>query len=302
MDKHQSIRFFLKLCETLSFKNTALHFGVPASTVSRSIKALEERLGVVLFERTTRQVRLTEAGRIYSSEVAEPMRALEAAEHHVKTQSREPEGVLRLTALPGYGELRLFAALDAFRESFPKVICDVTLTDRYLDLSTGEVDVAIRATATPPDFLVARRLHAHRYVLVAAPSYLDRCGRPQKLAELADHPALGYRSPSGVVPWLARLDSGDVVTVPRRLTYITNQGLQLLQLALRGEGLAFLPLWGVADELAAGRLEEISVEDAGFVKSTGPQMSLFLLYDPLKGRLGKIRAAVDFLVDVLADE
>ena len=80
MDKLQSIRFFLKVSETLSFKHAAIHFGVPASTVSRAIKGLEEELGVVLFERTTRQVRLTEAGGWYSAEVVDPIRALAAAD------------------------------------------------------------------------------------------------------------------------------------------------------------------------------------------------------------------------------
>ncbi len=301
MEKLQAIRFFLKLGETLSFKGTAAYFGVPPSTVSRAIKALEADLGVTLVERTTRQVRLTETGNWYRGEVAAPVRALAAADEMVEAQSREPAGTVRLTALPGYGELRLFAVLERFRAMYPQIVCDVELTDRYLDLSTGDIDIALRATADPPDYLVARRLHPHRFVLVAAPGYLAQHGRPRTVAEVEEHAALGYRGPNGVYPWLAVRHTGEVVTVPRKVVLITNHGLLMLRAALAGEGLAFLPLWGVSKALAEGTLEQVTVEDARFVASTGSQMSILLLYHPKKARLGKVRAMVDFLMDALGD-
>jgi len=302
MDKLQAIRFFLKLGETLSFKGTATYFGVPPSTVSRSIKALEEDLGATLVERTTRQVRLTETGEWYRSEVSSPFRALSSADEMVQAHARESAGTVRLTALPGYGEMRLFSVLDRFRAAYPRIVCDVELTDRFLDLSTGEIDIALRATADPPDYLVARRLHSHRFVMVASPDYLSRLGRPTTIAEVENHSSLGYRGPSGVYPWLAVRPTGEVITVPRKLAMITNHGRMMLQAALAGEGLAFLPIWGVSEALAAGTLEEITVQDARFVASTGPEMSLMLLYEPKKARLGKIRAMVDFLLAELSDE
>lgn len=301
MDKLQAIRFFLKLGETLSFKGAAAHFAVPPSTVSRSIKALEADLGVTLVERTTRRVRLTEMGEWYRGEVSGPLRALAAADEIAEAHARDPSGTVRLTALPGYGEMRLFSVLDRFRAAYPRIVCDVELTDRYLDLSTGDIDIAIRATADPPDYLVARRLHPHRFVLVAAPDYLAARGRPTTVAEVAEHAALAYRGPRSIRPWLAVRPSGEVVTVPRRLALITNHGRLMLQAALAGEGLALLPHWGVADALASGALEQVTLEDARPVTSTGPEMSLFLLYEPRKARLGKVRAMVDFLREALGE-
>lgn len=301
MDKLQAMRFFLKLGETLSFKGTAAHFGVPPSTVSRSIKALEADLGVRLVERTTRQVRLTETGDWYRSEVAPPLRALAAADDMAEAHAREPTGTVRLTALPGYGESRLFPVLERFRAAYPGIVCDVELTDRYLDLSAGDIDVAIRATADPPEYLVARRLHAHRFVLVASPGYFDRHGRPETMAEIEEHAALGYRGPRGVFPWLALRSTGEVVPVPTRVALITNHPRLILQAALAGEGLALLPQWGVSDALAEGTLEEVTLEDARLVSSAGPEVSLFLLYDPRKARLGKVRAMVDFLMGELGE-
>lgn len=301
MDKLQAIRYFLKLSETLSFKGTAEHFGVPPSTVSRSIKGLEASLGATLVERTTRQVRLTETGDWYRNEVAEPLRILSAAEEVAEAHSRAPVGTLRLTATQGYGEIRLFSVLERFRAAFPQIICDVELTDRYLDLSTGDIDVAIRATADPPEYLVARRLHGNRFVLVASPDYLEKHGRPRVLADVKDHSSIAYRGPSGVYPWMAELGSGARVQVPRSLSFITNHGMQILHAAIAGDGLAFLPIWGVSESLSKGRLEEVALEDAQFVSKADVEKSMLLLYHPQKARLGKVRAMVDFLMEALSE-
>lgn len=301
MDKLQAIRLFLKLAETLSFKGTAQHFGVPPSTVSRSIKALEAELGARLVERTTRRVRLTEAGEWYRAEVTGPLRALAAADALVDARSREAAGTLRITALPGYGEVRLFSVLQRFRAAYPHILCDVELTDRFLDMSTGDVDIAIRATAEPPEYLVARRLHAHRFVLVASPAYLAEHGRPRALAELAWHAAIAYRGPGGIFPWQAVRPDGEVVTVRRRVALVTNHPRLMLQATLAGDGLAFAPQWGVLEALADGALEEVALSDARLVSTTGPERSLFLLYHPKKARLGRVRAMVDFMLEALGE-
>ena len=301
MDKLQAIRFFLRLSETLSFRKTAEHFGVPPSTVSRSLKALEVDLGTRLVERTTRSVRLTDAGEWYRGEVAGPLRALGIADELVEAHSRAPSGTVRLTALPAYGPLRLFPVLGGFRARHPRIVCDMELTYRFLDLSTGEIDVAIRATADPPDYLVARRLHAHRFVLVGAPDYLDRRGRPRRVADLQSHSALAFRGPSGALPWLARGPGGQQREIPSRPSLITNHGIMLRDAALAGEGLAFLPTWGITDALVTGALEVVDVEDAELSCVRGPEADMFLLYDPRRARLGRVRALVDFLLENLGE-
>ena len=131
--------------------------------------------------------------------------------------------------------------------------------------------------------------------------YLAEHGRPETVADMEAHAALGYRGPRGVAPWLAVRPTGDVVTVPRNVVLITNHGLLMLRAALAGEGLAFLPLWGVSEAIAEGTLEEVTLQDARLVVSTGAEMSLFLLYHPKKARLGKVRAMVDFLMDALGE-
>ena len=117
-----------------------------------------------------------------------------------------PRRTVRLTALPGYGDIRLFAVIERFREMYPRIVCDVELTDSYLDLSSGEIDVALRATDDPPDYLVAKKLHSHRFVMVASPDYLKKNGRPKMVADMAHHVALAYRGSS----WRQSMDGHDV--------------------------------------------------------------------------------------------
>ena len=204
-------------------------------------------------------------------------------------------GTLHITALTGYGEQRLFPALEKFRIQHPKIICDVHLTDSYLDLSTGEVDIAIRATADPPEYLVAKRLHGNRWGLVASPRYIAKHGRPQSYSDIENHASIGFRGPRGLMPWLAKKTNGEVVEIARNPTFITNHGLQILHATIAGEGLSYLPIWGVSKSIAAGQLEEITLDNSEVIFSTGPEMSMYLLYDPSKARLGKMNAMVDFL-------
>ena len=279
-----------------------MHYNVPPSTVSRAIKALETNLGVSLVERTTRQVRLTEMGAWYRAQVSGPIRALVAADEMAEKHSREPTGTVRITALPGYYQARLGPVFERFRAEHPKIICDLELTDSYLDLSSGEIDVALRATPEPPEYLVAKRLHSNRFLLVAAPSYLKAHGRPRVLADLREHAAIGYRGRRGVKPWLAVRDGNQVIKVERRLIFVTNDGYLILDAVIAGQGLAFLPDWGVADAIAAGEVEEVVLEDAELTVSTGRDMAMYLLFHPEKARLGKVRALVDFLVDGLRSE
>ena len=301
MDKLQAIRYFLKLSETLSFKSTAVHFGVPASTVSRSIKALEKELGATLVERTTRSVRLSETGEWYREEVTGPVQALSHAEEMVATHAKEAKGRVRITAMVGYGEICLNPVLQRFRARYPEIVCDVELSDRYLDMSTGEVDIALRATADPPDSVVARRLHSHRYVMVASPDYLNQHGRPSVIRDLETHATLAYRGAAGLLEWFAVAADGSTRVIPRRDVLITNKGLDLLHAAVRGEGIAFLPHWGVAKELEEGALETIDFDGMRLTCTSGPEVSVYLLYPPKKVRLGQVRALVDFLREELEE-
>lgn len=295
MDKFRALRYFNHLANSLSFSVTADHFQVPSSSVSRRIKDLEQTLGVALFERTTRTVRLTDLGKLYRHEVSSALQSIEMADEWVGAQSKSPSGMLRITAMPGYGERFVLPALEKLREIYNTIDFDVNLTDEVINLASNEVDIAIRAASTLPEQVVARRLGDHDFVLVATPEYLSEQGAPKTSTDLSTRTVFMYRTPHGVLDWLALRD-GVWRAIDLSPKYITNHAQSLLDSVLAGRGIAFLPRWGVAKDIEHGRLIALTLEDGPLSSSGNAQMGMYLLYHPPKFRLQKIRVAVDFLI------
>lgn len=295
MDKLRALKYFVHLANTLNFSVTADHFRVPSSSVSRRIKDLEIELGAALFERTTRTVRLTDLGNLYLSEVSPALQSIEMADELVGTQSQSPTGMLRITAMPGYGERFVLPALEKLRSQYENIDFDVNFTDSVINLASNEVDIAIRAASTLPDQIVARRLGDHDFVLVATPGYIAKHGAPNTSSELRHRCVLMYRTPYGVLDWLV-LQNGIWKTVELNPKYTTTHARSLLNSVLDGHGISFLPSWGVAKDLKAGNLVALELEDGPLSTRGDAQSGVYLLYHPPKFRLQKIRVAVDFLV------
>ena len=210
MDKLRALRYFVNLANTLNFSITADHFRVPSSSVSRRIKDLEQELGAKLFERTTRTVRLTDLGKLYLREVTNALQSIEMADELVGAQSKSATGMLRITAMPGYGEQFVLPALDKLRRLYDNIDFDVNLTDQVINLASNDVDIAIRAASTLPDQVVARRLGDHDFVLVATPEYIAENGAPMTSTELIDRTVFMYRAPHGILDWLAIHENGAI--------------------------------------------------------------------------------------------
>lgn len=295
MDRLRALRYFVKLADTLNFSETADHFRVPPSSVSRRIKDLEGKLGAALFVRTTRSVQLTDLGKLYLSEVAGALQSIEMADELVGAQSQAPSGMLRLTALPGYGERFVLPALDRLRHLYKDIDFDVNFTDQVINLSENDVDIAIRAASTLPDQLVARHLGDHDFVLVASPDFLAQ-NRPVRTSnDLKDHPALMFRAPHGILDWLVLRDRV-WKAIELNPKYVSNHGQSLLDNVIAGHGIAFLPKWAVAKDIETGRLRIMDLEDGPLSASGNSKMGVYLLYHPPKFRLQKIKVTVDFLV------
>lgn len=298
MDKLRALRYFVNLANTLNFSITADHFRVPSSSVSRRIKDLEQELGAKLFERTTRTVRLTDLGKLYLREVTNALQSIEMADELVGAQSKSATGMLRITAMPGYGEQFVLPALEKLRGLYDNIDFDVNLTDQVINLASNDVDIAIRAASTLPDQVVARRLGDHDFVLVATPEYIAENGAPMTSTELVDRTVFMYRAPHGILDWLALRD-GVWKAIELQPKYISNHGQSLLDSVLSGRGLALLPNWGVAKAIKKGQIVELELEDGPLSVSGNASTGLYLLYHPPKFRLQKIRVTVDFLVEEL---
>ncbi|MCY6383271.1 LysR family transcriptional regulator [Hoeflea prorocentri] len=298
MDRLRAINYFIKVADLGGFTAAAAATGVPASSISRRIQDLETELGVSLLHRTTRVVRLTELGEFYLEHVRSGIEALDYAQDLIKDRAASPSGSLRITATPGYGRLLLLPAIKELRRKYPDLVVDVELTDQLSDLSGNEVDIAVRATANPPDRAIARKLADEDYVLTAAPAYLNQYGLPDTLSDLEKHRTILYRAPGRIIHWQADTDGG-WVEARTRPAFICNIGQELVAEAVSGTGLALVPRWGVRNQLANGSLKAIALKDANLSLTRSPSPGIYLLYHQPKYRLNKIRAAVDFLLDHL---
>lgn len=301
MDKLRALEYFLRVSETSSFSQAAEMLDVPASSVSRRIQDIERLLGISLFYRSTRVVKLTELGTLYLDLVKPAMAALTLADEVVGQHAKTPSGVLKITVAPDYGQFRLLPALVKLREQYPEIICDVELTDEIASLAQNEVDIAIRATASLPDRAVARKLADGRFVMVASPDYLSQHGVPRTVADLQNHKAMLFRRPQGILYWQAKMADGwHELRLPP--AFIANQGAALLDEAIAGRGLALIPKWGILNDLADGSLLQIHLDDAEVAASRNENAGIYLLYHRPKYSLKKIRTAVDFLVSELSEQ
>lgn len=300
MDKLRALKYFLKVVETANFSKAAKAFAVPASSVSRRIRDLENDLGVELFYRSTRIVKLTDLGQLYFEQVKDIVKDLDYADDLVNQRSKVPSGVVKITAMPSYGTSRLMPALEGVRKNFPDIILDVELTDQVTDVSRGHVDIAIRASANLPDRVVARKLSSHDFILIASPDYLEKYGQPENSSELLKHQTLLYRGPSKILYW--QLDKegvwSELVTKP---ALISNDGGAIMQSALAGQGLALLPGWGVRDYIDSGALVEIELTNERVSVSRATESGIFLLYHKPRYTVLKIKAVVDYLVTQLSE-
>jgi DNA-binding transcriptional LysR family regulator len=194
------IATFVRVVEAGTFTAAAARLSLPTSSVSRSVTKLEQDLGITLLQRTTRRVSLTDAGRVYYERAREAVAGLDEATQLAGDAAREPSGVVHLAAPPEM-QGKLAATVGSFVRRYPKIHVDLITTARGAELVGAEVDVAIVLGKLEDSALIVRRLGMSIHRLYAAPSYLERRGRPRSVSELARHDAVLYRGNAGRSTW-----------------------------------------------------------------------------------------------------
>jgi DNA-binding transcriptional LysR family regulator len=266
--------------------------GVSLASVSRHISALEERLGTRLLVRSTRVLRLTEAGQRYYAEAKRLLAEMDELESSMRVDAAEPSGRLRVTAPTLYGRVHLQPLLAKFLVLHPKVTLDLHLLDRPVNLLEEGIDLAVLVGEQPSSSLVARRLGSIRWVLSAAPDYLARRGTPRGLRDLAQHDGLVYSHLAIDDAWtLMHEGRPTVVRVPTRMRSNTVDGV--VTAAAAGAGIVHAPAWAIADHVAAGRLLVLLPE------SETPPRPVFALMTHQRLMAGKVRSLLDFLAQHL---
>ena len=249
------VRAFIAVHDLGSFSAAAERFGVPRSTLSRAVSALEEELGVSLFNRTTRKVVTTAAGSELYDRVARPFGELEASLADLPEREEEPAGVLRLTATGDVATLILAEAVTRYCARYPKTQVEVRVTNTMLDLVKDRIDLAVRIASGKlrDSTLVVRSLGAVMIHLYASPSYLARAGTPRTPLELADHELVGS---FGVTPFAMRGRDSKLLS-GSRARIMGDDMFFARETARHGAGVACLPSFMADSDVTAGRLVRV---------------------------------------------
>ena len=287
-----SIELFCLAAEAGSFTAAASTASVTPAAVSRSVSRLEKRLGVRLFVRSTRSIRLTDGGRAYFEQCRQALTQLVEAERRVTGEQVEPSGNLRISVPTTYGHHRILPMLPAFRERNPLIKVEVHISNRNIGFIEEAFDLAIRVREQPDSTLIARLLEDAPLVVVASPDYLKRAGTPQNLSDLAQHDCIKFDLPSSgrQIAWLFKESGSDIEILAEGNYACSEDVLGGVTLAKCGAGLFQTYRFIVEKELADGSLMEV-------LKPFGGRSRPYsLIYPP--GRLLplRVRVFVDFLM------
>ncbi|WP_035888628.1 LysR substrate-binding domain-containing protein [Kosakonia radicincitans] len=281
-----AFRAVIQVAEKQSFKLAAQTMGLTPSAVAKSIQRLEEQLAVQLFIRSTRSVTITEKGRLFLERCRHVMSELEAAEAELNQGKHSPAGLLKV-GLPDASEL-FTESLFAFTEAFPDIQLDIDFSDRFVDIIGEGFDAVIR-TGTPVDSrLKYRKLNNFNWMYVASPEYLQTMNEPTEIQELEHHHCLRQRlSHTGrLAPWFS---SADDVFTHAPATLISSKSAFLIELAVRGKGIAMLPSLSVKNQLQQKLLKQV-LENTAL-----PGGSVGILWPSAKHSQPKISAFIDFM-------
>ena len=256
MDRLETMRAFVAVASLGSFAEAARQLRLSPSVVTRSVADLEDRLGLVLLNRTTRSVRLTERGETFLDSCRQVLEDIEGAERRVRGEDAEPRGSLKVAAPVLFGRLHVLPIVTRILTKHPGLAVHLTLSDRNVHLAEETVDVAVRVGDLADSSLMAIRLGSVSRVLVASPEYLERCGTPKAPCDLSAHDIIAFESLDVINEW--RFGSaGKLVRVEPRLT--VNSADAAIAAAEAGLGISRTLSYQVMDSVLAGRLVPLLV-------------------------------------------
>jgi len=290
----EALAIFAKVVELRSFAAAAAELALSKATVSKAVTRLEERLGARLFNRTSRRLALTDAGRALSARATQLLADGEAAENEALAQSAAPRGLVRFAAPMSFGVKVIAPLLPDFLQQYPEVSIDLHLSDAMVDLIGEGFDVGVRIASLPDSSLVARRLCAIPRYTVAAPSYLKAYGRPTHPMHLAQHKCFGYAYLSTPGTWHYTNADGEQATVRPSGQLRVNNGDAVLPALIAGLGIADLPEFIVGEAIAAKQLEVVLKD---WKQTEG---AAHLVMPPGGPRPARVEALIEFLAGRLA--
>lgn len=288
LDRIDAMTAFVAAGEAQSLTAAARKLGLSPSVMSRQISGLEARLGARLFHRTTRSLRLTDAGSRYLERARRILADLEEAELAVQNERAEPRGQLSVTAPLIFGRLHVAPLLARFAARHPQVTVELSLSDRFVNLVEEGHDLAIRIGHLPDSQLIARRFGETRRAVVASPAYLAKAGTPLHPRDLAELDVIAFTPLSPPFDWHF-VEAGEDLRVRPEPRFVTNNGDTAISLAFDGSGIARVLYYQVKDAIREGRLVEI-------LEPFAPEpMPIYAVYPSARLLSGKVRAFIELI-------
>lgn len=290
VNRSGEIEVFVRVVERGTLSDAARLLGMTPSAVSKLLGRLENRLGARLVNRTTRRLQLTAEGAAFYENGRRILAEIEAAEREASAGA-VPRGRLRVSSNVPFGQHYLLPLLPAFLERHPRIVVDVSLTDRVVDLLEERADVAIRAGPMRDSSLVARKFWQSPMVVVGSPGYLDRKGVPRSPADLSGHNCLDFGFARLVEGWPFVGTDGQVETMRPRGNALASDGETMRLMAMAGVGLGRLSRHHIQRDIDAGALVPV-LEDY----NPGDEEPLYAIYVGQGGHLpARVRVFLDYL-------
>ncbi len=290
MGRFETMGTFIQVVEAGSISSAADALGVAKSAVSRRLKELEEHLGVQLFHRTTRQMNLTETGRMYYQRAVRIMQDVQEAELQTSQAHGTLKGSLRVALPLSFSLMHLGPAISDFLQAHPQIEFDLDFNDRKVDLIEEGFDLAVRIATLPDSSLIARRLATIKSVICASPEYLASSGTPQSPDDLVSHRCLIYNLMRDFEHWHLHDSAGRLVKAKIRPYLKASNGEYLRDAAVDGLGIVLMPTFIVYKVIETGRLVPLLTD------YRCPQTAAHALYPQTRHLSHRVRAFVDFLV------
>ncbi|NAW87615.1 LysR family transcriptional regulator [Photobacterium halotolerans] len=298
MDKLRSLEIFLATCDGESFVAAARACNTDPSTVSKAISRLEAQLGLTLFQRSTRQLRITAAGQRYADTVRKMIQDLTVCEDELKHLNDSPSGTLRISSAVCYGHLYLRPLLQAFCQRYPAIKLDLEINDLHADIIENDIDIALRTGYVKDSRLVARRLSPMDFLVCASPHYLAAQGTPQCADDFHQHNWIGFRikETQQLQPIFLPNEQGEYVPYELERTHITDDGEAMACMCADGLGFAQLPHFLAKQGLNNGTLVSLYP----YFRPPQPDNGVFAIYPKREYLPTRVRVFIEFMTASLA--
>lgn len=295
MDKLKALKFFISSCEHKSYVGVAKQFGTSSSTVSKAITRLENEIGLQLFQRSTRQLRLTAAGAEYLTTTKTVLDELELCEAELTQNNNEASGELRLNVPISYGRLYILPLMKKFHQRYPRIKVEIQFDDSYVDIIEQGFDIAIRSGGISDSQLIAQKLSPIDMIICASKAYIKKQGCPKTIRDFDQHAwiTFRYKQTGKIHPILSGGKKGEKRFLPEQ-GFIVGDGEALAELCADGLGLSQLPHFIASKWLKAGKVVPV------LATYTPENLGVYILYPRRIHMPARVRVFIEFIKESIA--